>query len=295
MPRGGGEPEVSDKSRRSKLLPFTLTWSLLYLISIWLTYRRDIPPEPAMYAILLIGIPLTVLIAVEWSTVIPVRKTAIVIVIAAVAWWLVTAMLVRSGLCWRFWHPVNTVMLLVGTYTLGNWLAGELEKVGHLIPVCILGAMVDVWSVLQGPSRSVGEQVVEHAQRQVYTGTWQPPPFLGFMILSWPQPGEGYMTPLFGFGDLVFIALFLAASRRFGLSVWKAFFLVLGGLAIAIGVVLFFETPIPTLPFICGLFLIGNWRNLSLTKSEWKITITLAVVIMIIGLTNWLKAFILGG
>jgi len=284
---------VIDNNPRRRLLPFTLTWSLLYLISIWLTWRRDIPPEIGMYAILCIGIPLTLLVALEWSSKIPDRKTALIVVSASAVWWLVSAMLVRSELSWRVWHTVNSVMLLVGTYTLGNWLAGELEKVGHLIPVCILGTVVDVWSVLQGPSKSVGEQVVEHTQSQVATGAWHPPPFLGFMILSWPQPGEGYMTPLFGFGDLVFIAIFLAASRRFRLSVWKAFFLVLGGLAMSIGLVMTIEQPVPALPFICGLFLIGNWRKLSLSKNEWKLTLTLAGVIVIVGLTNWLKAVIL--
>jgi hypothetical protein len=248
-----------------------------------------------MWLVILIGVPLTVLIAYEWSYAVPGRRKALIVIVAAVSWWVVSAMLVRSELSWRVWHTLNTITLLVGTYALGNWIAGELEKVGHLIPVCILGTVVDIWSVLQGPSRSVGKQVVEHTQQQVVTGVWHPPPFISFMILSWPQPGEGYMTPLFGFGDLVFIAIFLASSRRFGLSLLKAFMLVLAGLAVTFAIVLTFDVPIPALPFICGFYLAGNWRRLSLSKSEWRITLALAGVIIIFGLTNWLKAIILNG
>jgi hypothetical protein len=196
------------------------------------------------------------------------------------------------GINWRVMHPINTVALLFTGYVIGYWLTGELEKAGHLIPVSILGALVDIWSVFQGPSRSVGEQAVEHVSRQIETGAWQAPPIGTFALLNFPHPGAEYMTPIFGFGDLVFIAVFIGGSKRFGLSIWKNVLLVIAGLWLSVIAAFATNNPIPALPFICGLFLIGNFRKLDLSKKEWKLTFIIAGAVLFVGLLNFLGKMI---
>ena len=97
------------------------------------------------------------------------------------------------------------------------------------------------------------------------------------------------MATLFGLGDLVFVAMFLAASRRFGLSLVKATLLTLGGLILATSVAFYTQQPIPALPFICVLFLAGNFKSLSLTRREWVVTASVVVLVLLVGLGNYLS------
>jgi len=274
---------------------FTALWVILYLAALATTIWTGVPAEAGFFVVLVLGVPLTVLTAMEWSRFIPGRKTTLFLILAGGAWWVATAMLVRSEFEWRIWYPINTVTLLLIAFTIGYWLAGEIEKAGHLIPVSILGTIVDIWSVFQGPSKSVGRQVVEHAREQVLTGTFKPPPFVEFLIMSWPQPGAEYMTPIFGFGDLVFIAIFLAGSRRFGIPLYKTVLLLLAGLAVSITIAFVLSVPIPALPFICGFFLLGNFRNLSLTKAEWRLTLVICVALLFAGFLNYFRSVFMGG
>lgn len=289
---------------------FTIVWVVFYLACLALTFTPGLAGEASYYLILIIGIPLTVLTAYEWSIHMPGRKRALVLVLSGVTVWVLTALLVRAGYEWRVWHTVNTVSLLFTGYTIGFWLTGELEKAGYLVPVSIIGALVDIWSVFQGPSKSIGIQVTdyvkrqieaealqetEHVERQLAAGTWDPPPFANFALLNFPMPGADYMTPIFGFGDLVFIALFVGGSRRFGLSIWKNILLVLTGLAVSILAAFLSGYPVPALPFICGFFLLGNFKNLELTKKEWRITLVLSIAIVFFGLINYVNKVLLGG
>ena len=103
------------------------------------------------------------------------------------------------------------------------------------------------------------------------------------------------MATVMGLGDLVFVAMFLAASRRFGLSLWKAFALVLVGLGLAVAVAIWTGAPVPALPFICVLFLIGNARDLVLNRREWIMTATITAVVLLLGLANYFGRLLMGG
>jgi hypothetical protein len=275
-------------SRQSKFYIFTILWGVFYLVCLGLTFAKGFSPLTGYYLLLLVGIPLTVMVAIDWANRMPGRKTTLIFVIAGVITWVITLILTRMGIIWRVMHPINTVALLFTGYVIGYWLTGELEKAGHLIPVSILGALVDIWSVFHGPSRSVGEQATAHATHQVETGVWQAPPLGTFALLNFPHPGAEFMTPIFGFGDLVFIAVFIGGSKRFGLSIWKNVLLVIAGLWLSVVAALVTDNPVPALPFICGLFLIGNFRKLELSKKEWKLTIIIAGAVLFIGLLNFL-------
>ena len=149
--------------------PFTILWVAAYLVFLWLSTWTDMGWLPGVWLMIGLGIPLTVLLALDWSGHLPRRKLCLWLVLAGAAWWLATALLVRGDFGWRVWHPLNTVSLLLVTLSAGYWLAGEIERAGHLIPVCIVGTLVDIWSVFQGPSLHVGRQVQEHF-RQVEAG-----------------------------------------------------------------------------------------------------------------------------
>ncbi len=287
-------PSIQAPSRR-KFYPFAILWVVLYLVCLCLTCVKGIPIIVGDILTFGLGIPLTVLVVMDFSSHIPGRKTTLFIVLAALAWWIATMLLVRAEFDWRIWHSLNTVTLLCITFTLGLWLAGELEKAGHMILLGILGMLVDVWSVFQGPSKNVGQAITEHVVQQFETGVWHPPPVVEFLLLSWPQPGSDFIMPLLGFGDLVFIAIFLGGARRFGLSIPRTVFLLLAGLAHSFALAFYFQIPIPALPFICGFFIIGNFRNVSVSRKEWILTLVICGVVIIIGLLNWLINLVSAG
>ena len=107
------------------------------------------------------------------------------------------------------------------------------------------------------------DDALDAVQKSLEAGLPAPiPPIFNLVILHWPHPGADIMLPLFGVGDLIFIAFFLAVCQRFALSLQKGALLVLAGLGISILVTIFVQRPIPALPFICGIFLVGNFSSI---------------------------------
>jgi hypothetical protein len=212
----------------------------------------------------------------EWSVHRPGRRRAAILLATGLSAWGLSAWAIRAGLPWWLLFPVNTAALLLFTFTLGNWLAGELQRPGHLLPVCLVGALADLWSMAAGPTGRISEQTVEHvretAERIARQEAPPPPPWPTFLILQWPQPGAGGMAALLGFGDLVFMALLLAAARRFALPGWRALGLVAAGLVASLALSVILRRPVPALPAICLLFVLGNLRAMRLQRREWLIT-----------------------
>ncbi|MFH1677161.1 MAG: hypothetical protein ABIC40_09070 [bacterium] len=273
--------------------PFTVIWIAYFFLSLYFSSLESFSEIPSL-GLLLLALPITVMVAFEWAGVIPGRKSALLWGVVGAGWWLITALMTNKGYSWQIFHSLNNLALLFTTFTVGFWLAGEIEKAGHLIPVCILGTLVDIWSVFTGPSKQVGEKVLEHVERQIATGEITPPPIVSFLLLHWPQAGTGTMTPLLGLGDLIFIALLFASCRKFKLSPIKSILLVLGGLAVAEAVTMGFQKPIPALPFICGFFLAGNYNDLSITQKEWRLTIIISVIVIALILVRYLSSIFSG-
>ncbi|MFH2010307.1 MAG: hypothetical protein ABI333_27160 [bacterium] len=275
---------LPDPAGRGALRRFLFTWIALglYGLSLALTPWFGLPAWLGLAVVFGLGLPAVLLVAQEWSAHRPGRSQAAVLVAAGAITWLTTALLVRAGQPWWIWQPCNGAALLVTTYVVGNWLAGELERPGHLVAVCVIGALADLWSATAGPTRELGAQVQQAslAAQHVQTGLpTPPPPLVSFLILWWPVPGGGGMVTLIGFGDLVFFALLLAAAQRFALPRWRGFFLVLGGVALSIALAAVLSRPLPALPAIGALFVLGNLGRLPLRGREWLVTAGVAVTL----------------
>ena len=206
----------------------------------------------------------------------PNRRWVALEVAAAALVWAASAWAVRAGAPWWLAHPINTVGLLTVSILVGSWLAAELERPGHLVPLCVLAGGVDIWSALAGPTAHIAQQTSEHVARaatEIAQGhTPPPPPWPAFLIYVWPQPGAGGMATLVGVGDLVFLALLLAAARRFDLGRLRVGLALLGALGAAVTLALALHRPVPALPLLCGAFLAVCWPRLHLHRREWWIT-----------------------
>ena len=157
---------------------------------------------------------------------------------AGLALVLVTWGLEEAGL-----DAVANFSKLAAATALGFWFVGLFETLGLVVFVALLIPFIDAYSVWRGPTSNI---VTNHPH--VFTT-------LSFAL---PIPGEHNAARL-GPPDLLFFALFLAASVRFELRVfwtWLAMALSFGAtLAIAVAADL---SGLPALPGISIAFLAVN-------------------------------------
>jgi hypothetical protein len=144
----------------------------------------------------------------------------------------------------------NFTRLAAATF-IAFWFLDFFETLSWVVLVASIIPWVDAYSVWRGPTKSI---VAHHAH--VFT----------VLSFAFPVPGKHAAANL-GIPDLFFFALFLAASRRFGLRVgwtWLCLVAALGG-TIAL-TVWWNVNGLPALPGISLGFLVPNadliWHRL---------------------------------
>jgi hypothetical protein len=140
---------------------------------------------------------------------------------------------------------------LGATTFLGFWFLGYFETVAWVVIVAAIIPWVDAYSVWRGPTK----QIVAHHEHV-------------FSVLSFafPVPGQHSAANL-GVPDLLFFALFLAASARFGLRVVPTWFVLVAALGATIALTVWLDlNGLPALPGVAIGFLLPNadllWRRL---------------------------------
>ena len=133
----------------------------------------------------------------------------------------------------------------------GWWFLTFFEAVTWVLLVALLIVPIDTYSVFQGPTKVIVEE-----QPRVFDA----------LSIAFPLPGENNSAQL-GLPDVLFFALFLAATVRFHLRpalTWLAMALSFGAtLAIAVGAEV---AGLPALPLLSAAFVLVNadliWRSL---------------------------------
>ena len=153
---------------------------------------------------------------------------------------------------WLGWVPLANVAKVVAAAALGIWIAEELEKLSWIVIVAVVSAAVDIVSVAAGPTKAILEQG---------------PVVVGYFTIAVTWAGYTYSEAYTGLGisDVIFLALYLGAARRFGLRVgWSAVAMVVSFLATIAAAM--WWTALPALPLLSVAFLAVNgdllWTNL---------------------------------
>ena len=153
---------------------------------------------------------------------------------------------------WLGWVPLANVAKVVAAAALGIWIAEELEKLSWIVIVAVVSAAVDVVSVAAGPTKAILDQG---------------PVVVGYFTVAVTWAGYTYGEAYTGLGisDVIFLALYLGAARRFGLRVgWSAAAMVVSFLATIAAAM--WWTALPALPLLSVAFLAVNgdllWTNL---------------------------------
>jgi len=178
---------------------------------------------PATFALVWLALPL---------------RTARGLLPAAIALAVLTAALHVAG-----WNtPENIVKLFAVTFV-GFWFLAYFETASWIVLVSFIIPWVDAYSVWRGPTKVI---VTHH--EHVFTT----------LSYAFPVPGEHTAANL-GLPDLLFFALFLAASVRFGLRrgwTWVAMTASFGAtIAVAVALEL---GGLPALPLLSLGFLAPN-------------------------------------
>jgi len=139
---------------------------------------------------------------------------------------------------------------------IGWWFLRYFETVAWVVLVAAIIPWVDAYSVWRGPTK----QIVTHHEHV-------------FSVLSFafPVPGQHAAANL-GVPDLLFFALFLASSARFGLRVYWTWVALVTALGLTIAATVYFDlSGLPALPGIALGFLVPNadllWKRWRASKT----------------------------
>jgi hypothetical protein len=166
-------------------------------------------------------------------------------------------------LAWAFhvagWNTAENFSKLFGVTAIGFAFLGYFETLSWVVLVSLIIPWVDAYSVFSehGPTHNITEHHLE-----VFTA----------FSFAFPIPGEDSAANL-GLPDLLFFALFLAASARFALRPnWTWLLMTLSFAATLALTVLFDLHGLPALPLLALGFLLANgdqiWTELRRSSAD---------------------------
>lgn len=161
-------------------------------------------------------------------------------------------------------------VLLFGGSLLGASIGARIERAGHLLAVAAISALADLWSALDtgGPTARLVAQVMHEREK------------LSPFVLPFPLWGTGNVEPLIGAGDVVFVALYLAAFARHGLPVRRAAGALMLGFVTGVLLLLTLERSVPLLPLLGASVVLAHRDARTLPAKEAYTVLTVVVVLL---------------
>ncbi|CAN5144351.1 hypothetical protein BH18ACT12_BH18ACT12_15110 [soil metagenome] len=150
------------------------------------------------------------------------------------------------------WSTPENFCKLFALTAIGFWFLGWFESLSWGVLIAAIIPLVDAYSVFspRGPTNVI---VTEH--RDIFTA----------LSFAFPIPGEPYSANL-GLPDLLFFALFLAASVRFALRPGLTWSLLTLSFGVTLALAAAWRGGLPALPLLSIAFLLANadliWQRL---------------------------------
>jgi hypothetical protein len=213
---------------------------------VWGTVAADLPalPEGAAVAVAALVVLPAFTLAI-WL--------ALPLALSPAHWLLVAA--AAAGALWVLFYFVDfeiasNISKLSCFVLVGLWFLSLFEFLWWLSLVALLVPWVDIWSVAFGPTRYVTEEQ---------------PQFFDSVSIALHVPGQT-ATANIGPPDIVFFALFLAATQRWHLRIAWTWICMTGFLSLTLVLVWALDSSgLPALPAVCLGFLLPNldllWRD----------------------------------
>jgi hypothetical protein len=141
------------------------------------------------------------------------------------------------------WDAASGFAKLGAVTALGFWFLGFFERAAWVVAVAVIIPFVDAYSVWRGPTHNI----VEHQEHLFST-----------LSFAFPVPGEHGSANL-GLPDLLFFAVFLGATARFGLRTYMTWICMTLSFGATMALAVYFDvTGLPALPLLSLGFLLPN-------------------------------------
>lgn len=172
---------------------------------------------------------------------VPLRRASHWMLLGAVA--LLIAIYYAEGLgvpAGRVPASATALLVLLGLLIVGSVVGASVgvrvEHPGQLLFLAPIAAAADVLSVVH--PKGVSAAILSDERT------------LSVLALPFPLLGTDAIVPLLGVGDVVFVALYVAVSRRHQLPVWRTLFALAGAFAATAAWVLWTQRVTPALPML---------------------------------------------
>jgi hypothetical protein len=241
---------------------------------------------------------------------------------AAARWWMfgggggLIALAFLLNLGAPQWRGLLALGLMAVALPAGYWVGDRLEKLSNLIPVAVAFACADIFSVFQGPSKAVVDDLAKH-QMAVETARIDaaanlPPelarqaaeqaaaairaPLADYVVVHMPMPGTGSSVPVLGIGDFIIVALLFRAAWLYGLNPLAIAVSSLASIAVALAVSSLLDAAIPALPFIAvgvvGYLAVVNPRVRRLSRYELVLSAAIVLIFAALIAARWVYALL---
>jgi hypothetical protein len=212
-----------------------------------------------------------------------------------------------GGLCFWLGHMgfkgewigiLNTTNLLLFANLVGTWMTAPLKRPGELLPLCVVMALADIFSLMAGPTYDIARTVEDYYK----TGMKGAIPAGDFILIKIGVIGRLGLMPVFGVADWIIVVFFSTAAAKFGMNdnlagkgmdkmilqenISLYFSAAASGLLAAVFLAQYLNTFVPALPLVAALFLgyimVRYPEARRINKREW--TLALGAVLIMGGL-----------
>lgn len=111
-------------------------------------------------------------------------------------------------------YSFSTANLIFFSCVLGNWMTTPLKRAAEIIPLCVIVAFSDLFSVFSGPTKHLAENISVYYE----SGMQGPPPFIDYFLVKIALPGIEPLMPVFGVSDWIIVAFLSAAACKFHMN-----------------------------------------------------------------------------
>ncbi|GEM_PF-2204456 len=214
------------------------------------------------------------------------------------------------------WRGLLALGVLAMALPVGYWVGDRMEKITNLIPVAVAFTFADIFSVFQGPSKRVVEELTDYEQElelaMSEAAANLPPelaaaaaaqaaaavraPLVDYVVVHLPLPGTGASAGVLGIGDFVILALLFRAAWVHGISPLSVLLSALVSIVAAVAASQLIGQALPALPFIAvgviGWLLLTNPRLRRLDRQEIVLSILVAALFIALMAGRWAVALV---
>lgn len=150
---------------------------------------------------------------------------------------------------------VSLLCLISAAGLIGRIIAVRIDEIAFLIPLCLVAAFADIWSVFYGVT---SELVTKKSAA------------LDFLLLRYPTLGSGHLKQYIGISDFLFATILMGCAMNFKLNAKKTYVGVAVSFLLTFTTVVITYKGIPAIPFISLAFIIVNAPRLRINYEDIK-------------------------